>query len=107
MTSTEQVGAWIAPPDRGWYPGVTVASTSLARGDVLGMVCIQDYGERTKGGRYRVGKFLPGITECSPGDTPKTWPEESWWVDGGGHAYELLLQYHREALYAGWVPYLP
>ncbi len=55
------------------YPGGTVRSVQLHREGELGVIRIFD---RIGPEQYRVGSFLPGITEYSPGDTPKTWPEK-------------------------------
>jgi hypothetical protein len=57
------------------YPGDAVRILALYREYApgrheLGDIRIQHYETFVK-----VGSFLPGVTECSPGDTPKTWPE--------------------------------
>lgn len=94
------------------YPGDTIALAMLQRGLVgfaweLGDVRIQDYGGHSH--RFRVGTFLPGMEEWSPGDTPKVWPEvEEWFGDRAyDDAVEMAEKFIRDALYAGWVPYIP
>lgn len=62
-----QPGLWTEPK----YPGDTVRILPLIRGQELGDIRIQFIRD----GAVKVCAFLPGVEECSPGDTPKTWPE--------------------------------
>jgi len=98
-------GLWTEPE----YPGDAVRIQMLYRGDgrerVIGDVRIQHYGSFVK-----VGSFLPGETECSPGDTPKTWPEKSETFRGDNQmdladgAFDRLVQ---EAYADLWQNYDP
>lgn len=95
MTAT-----WTEPK----YPGDAVRIALLIRGDELGDVRIMDYGQSSKN-RYRIAAFLPGYEECTPGDTPKTWPEEDRWCTETGTATITFDQYVKAAHAAGWQDY--
>ena len=92
------------------YPGDAVRIVMLYRRDArgrveLGDVRIQDYGTFVK-----VGTFLPGEEECSPGDTPKTWPNkhETFRADNGGDLADAEFdKYAQEAYADGWQNYYP
>lgn len=86
------------------YPGDTVKLVQFKRGDEIGDVRVQDYQGTMKPGigRYKVGTFLPGVTECSPGDTPKIWPEKSLYTHTPEEAEIVLAQYTLLALGEGW-----
>lgn len=89
-------GLWTEPA----YPGDTVRVLDLIRGRELGSVRIQHYGTRV-----RVGSFLPGETECSPGDTPKTWPEKHEYCSNSFGADVVFDRYVQEAYGDGWQNY--
>lgn len=86
------------------YPGDDVRIALLIRGAEIGDVRIQDYGEGINN-RYRVGQFLPGVEECSPGDTPKVWPERGAYCATPGEANSTFLEYVRLAREDGWQDY--
>lgn len=81
------------------YPGGVVRITMLCKGDELGDIRIFD---RLGSEQYRVGSFLPGETECPPGDTPKTWPEKSKWCPDQKSANRVFAAYLKAALNEGW-----
>jgi hypothetical protein len=83
------------------YPGEPCELRLLIKDDEIGDVRVQDYGSACKQ-RYKVGTFLPGISECSPGDTPKTWPEKSVWTDDRDEAMSVFARYVEEAREDGW-----
>lgn len=95
MTAT-----WTEPK----YPGDAVRTAMLIRGDEIGDVRIQDYGASLRI-RYKVGTFLPGETECAPGDTPKTWPERSSWAGSKAEANVVFDAFLRDSRAAGWKDY--
>lgn len=84
------------------YPGAPVLLTDMRRGSELGDIRVQDFGETVTGGRYKVCQFLPGIVECSPGDTPKVWPEIHQIVTTLDEAGEVFARYVEQAHAAGW-----
>lgn len=88
--------AWTEPK----WPGDAVRIVLLARGDEIGDVRIQQYGEH-----YCVATFLPGRPVCSPGDTPKTEPEESRWFTKKRTANLIFDQFERRARADGWTDY--
>lgn len=85
------------------YPGASIAEINLRKGDVIGFVCIQHYGQKV-----RVAAFLPGRCSCPPGDTPKTDPERSVWVhvENRVGAETFFDQYVKDARDEGWVEYV-
>lgn len=86
---------WVKPE----YPGAPVRILNLKRGDELGDIRIQGgITDRT----VKVCSFLPGVEECSPGDTPKVWPEKSEYVTNNFAADQLFDQYVGEAYEEGW-----
>ena len=99
-------GLWTEPK----YPGDAVRMLMLYRGGhgrpvELGDIRIQHYGTTLK-----VGSFLPGETECSPGDTPKTWPEkhETFRADNQSDFADGAFDgYVQEAYADGWQNYYP
>lgn len=95
----------IAPIERpeALYPGAAVLLTRFSRGDELGDVRVQDYSEMnvTKSA-FRVGQFLPGIVEESPGDTAKVWPEVHQYVATFEQALDVFGRYVEAAKAAGW-----
>lgn len=91
------------------YPGDAVRILMLKRGHgvntQLGDIRIQHYGETVT-----VASFLPGIVECSPGDTPKVWPESSVTLRADNQcaaADEVFEDYVRKAYDAEWQNYNP
>lgn len=96
------------------YPGDAVRILMLKRGHgramVLGDVRIQRYDTSVK-----VGSFLPGDEECSPGDTPKVWPEKSEWFKSATYRADNQTdladaefdRYVQEAYADGWQNYNP
>lgn len=84
------------------YPGAPVLLTSMRRGEEYGDVRVQDFGETVTGGRYKVCQFLPGVVECSPGDTPKVWPEIHQIVTTLDEAGDVFARYVEQAHAAGW-----
>lgn len=85
------------------YPGDDVRRVDVRRGDELGMVVIQHYGVSV-----RVGSFLPGDVQSSPGDTPKTWPERNEWFrvdrpDFPTCANDMFVRLLTRAQEDGWV----
>jgi len=99
-------GLWRRP----LYPGDTARVQLLYRGGhgrpvELGDIRIQDYGVFV-----RVGSFLPGVIECPPGDTPKTWPEKHETFRGDNQtdlADGAFDRYVQEAYADGWQNYNP
>lgn len=86
------------------YPGAPVLLTRFVRGEEIGDVRVQDYGELNKvGSQYKVGQFLPGIVECPPGDTPKVWPEVHQYCGTWDEASDVFVRYVEQAKAAGWV----
>lgn len=59
------------------YPGDAVRILMLYRRDERGRIELGDIRIQDYGNVLRVGAFLPGECECSPGDTPKTFPRSS------------------------------
>jgi hypothetical protein len=55
----------------------------------------------------KVCMFLPGEVECSPGDTPKTWPEKSEYCTSSQKADEVFDKYVQEAYADFWFNYYP
>jgi hypothetical protein len=88
--------AWSTPQ----YPGDSVRITRLRRKDEIGDVRIQVYTETA----VRVATFLPGVSVCLEGDTPKTEPERSAWVVPR-LADRLFDRYVSEARADGWLIY--
>lgn len=87
------------------YPGDSIMRVDLVRGDELGDVRVQWYGDGLKpkdNDSLKVGTFLPGVEECSPGDTPKVWPERSEYVHSKAAAARILVQYLIAAFRDGW-----
>jgi hypothetical protein len=93
------------------YPGDTVRIVRFVRhgGHEFGDVRVQDYmGAMKPGvGRYKVGTFLPGVTEWSQGDTPKIWPEKHIYVGTVEEADAVLAQYTLLALAESWQLLIP
>lgn len=92
----EPPASWTEPK----YPGDSMLRVDLVRGDELGDVRVQWYDDTT----LKVGAFLPGVTECSPGDTPKTWPEKFSWVTTKDEASKQVVQFLIAAYRDGWSP---
>lgn len=90
------------------HPGDHILSQYLKRGEGItaevGCVTIQDYCDTMVDGKnLRVGTFLPGVVECSPGDTPKVWPEKKEYVADKAAAVVIFERYVRAAVQDGWV----
>lgn len=87
------------------HPGDDVRILMLHRAGEIGDVRIQHYGTFVK-----VGTFLPGEIECSPGDTPKVWPEkhETFRTDNQSDLADAEFdKYVGEAYEAGWQNFNP
>lgn len=97
--------SWTEPK----YPGDAVRIHMLQRGGELGDVRIQHFAGMKAGDTVRVGTFLPGIVEGSPGDTQKTWPEFhiDLPADQVGAADGIFDAYLVCAYEAGWKDYDP
>ena len=82
------------------YPGegVRVQSMTHEAADLFGCVVIQRYAAD----RFRVGTFLPGVTEIVPGDSPKTEPEQCCWFDDIKWANWAFESYVQDAKRNGW-----
>jgi len=89
------------------YPGDAVRILMLKRGHgkamELGDVRIQWLSDRA----VKVCMFVPGVEECSPGDTPKTWPEFHRLCKFKPEADEVFDEYVKCAYDAGWQNYNP
>lgn len=85
------------------YPGAPVLLTRFQRGKELGDVRVQDFGETNVGAAYKVCQFIPGIVECSPGDTPKVWPEVHQYCATWDDASDVFARYCEQVRAAGWV----
>lgn len=103
-------GPWAAPqPERGRacydinltpkYPGDSWVIVYLEKAGEIGDVRVQFYESY-----FRVASFLPGRTECSPGDTPKTVPERDQWIEDRREANKVFVQYVIAAFREGWKP---
>jgi len=86
------------------YPGDAVREVMLHRRGEIGAVCIQHHGGAA---HVRVCSFLPGVSMCSPGDTPKTIPEKQTWCTSSFAADELFDKYLGEAYKEFWQNYHP
>lgn len=86
-------GLWAEPR----YPGDTVRIMELKRGDEIGDIRIQHYGENV-----RVGMFLPGRIIDNPGDTPKVEPERCEWFPNNFAADAKFDDYVQRAFENGW-----
>lgn len=87
------------------YPGDTILIVHLVKGDELGDVRVQWYGNGLTAqpdDKLKVGSFTPGYDECSPGDTPKFWPDKSEWFNDRDAASRQLVQYLIAAFRDGW-----
>lgn len=85
------------------YPGAPILLMRFRRGEEAGDVRVQDYGAANKvGSRFKVGQFVPGIVECSPGDTPKIWPEVHQYVATFEESVAVFNRYTAAVLAAGW-----
>lgn len=91
-----RAGLWIEPK----YPGDAVRELLIKRGPEVGMVLIQHYTTFVK-----VGMFVPGVYECSPGDTPKTWPNKSETCTSSPAADAVFDNYVQEVYADGWENY--
>lgn len=101
FTEPKRPADWRTPK----YPGDSILYVGLVRGDEMGDVRVQWYGNGLKqedGDSLKVGSFLPGEVQSSPGDTPKVWPERSEYVTDKETAAKLFLAYVTEAVRNGW-----
>jgi hypothetical protein len=97
-------GLWTEPR----YPGDTVRILMLYRATTPGRYELGDIRiQHIRQDLAKVGAFLPGETECSPGDTPKTWPEKSETATSSFAADALFDKYVQEAYADGWQNYHP
>lgn len=80
------------------YPGDSILQADLVKDDVLGDVRVQWYSDEC----MKVGKFVPGYEECSPGDTPKWWPDKHEWARDRATASRAFVQFLIEAIREGW-----
>lgn len=98
-----RAGLWTEPR----YPGDAVRILLLKRGSgratELGDIRIQFIHDNS----VKVCAFLPGETECSPGDTPKTWPEHYQFARSVPEADALFDNYVQAAYAQGWQNYDP
>jgi hypothetical protein len=83
------------------YPGDAVRIQQLHRAGEIGDIRIQFIRD----GLVKVCSFLPGEEECSPGDTPKVWPEKSEYAMSSFAADEQFDKYVGEAYADGWQNY--
>jgi hypothetical protein len=83
------------------YPGSAVRQVLLIKDDVLGSVDIRPHAPSS----IKVCCFLPGIEECSPGDTPKTWPERHRWCSDKDTADRVFDAYLMQLMKEGWKEY--
>lgn len=89
------------------YPGDSIMRVDLVRGDEIGDVRVQWYGnglKPTPDDKLKVGAFLPGYETSSPGDTPKWWPDKDKWVNNRAAASRTFTQYVIAAIRDGWRP---
>lgn len=84
------------------HPGDSIMTLRLRRGNELGSIRVQDYGEATMSHRYKVGAFLPGKFQDLPGDTPKVWPEVDQWTSDIRLARCFFYLLASRALVDGW-----
>jgi hypothetical protein len=96
------------------YPGDAVRMQMVIRDDPrfgpeIGDIRIQHYAGMKGGDKVRVAVFLPGVSICSPGDTPKTEPEFNNWYPAADKrkADEAFDEYLKCARDAGWKDYNP
>jgi len=89
--ASDHQGLWTDPQ----YPGDAVRLLSLKRGDEIGSIRIQHYGDFVK-----VGSFLPGVVD--PEDSSKVWPEKSTFYVFGDPADGKFDEYVQEAYAALW-----
>lgn len=89
------------------YPGDAVRIQMLYRRDARGRVELGDIRIQKYDNVVRVASFLPGIEECSPGDTPKTAPEKSMHYRFADPADGEFDKYVQEAYADGWQNYDP
>lgn len=85
------------------YPGDAIMRVDLTRGDEIGDVRVQWYDD----GILKVGSFTPGYEQCSPGDTPKFWPDKDAWIKGDpaqckADASKQLVHFLIAAFRDGW-----
>jgi hypothetical protein len=92
------VSIWTKPK----YPGDAVRIVMLHRNGEIGDIRIQQYDNHVT-----VGTFLPGVIECSPGDTPKTRPEKSETCVNSFLADDIFDRYLAEAYEEFWQDYYP
>lgn len=84
------------------YPGDTIRTHMLVRGDELGDIRVQWVGGKRE---MKVCAFIPGNTECTPGDTPKTWPDLYRYCETQELADTYFQQFVQNAYAQGWVDY--
>jgi len=86
------------------YPGAPVLLRRFKRADEPGDVRVQDHvSVNVEGHRFKVCQFVPGVVECSPGDTPKVWPEVHQYVATWEEACEVFDRYCAAVRSAGWI----
>lgn len=89
------------------HPSDTVRCHMLQWGNPateLGEILITDWrGDMMR--PYRVMALLPGVTTCSPGDTPKTVPESEHWAATKAEANEWFDLFVSRAHADGWKDY--
>jgi hypothetical protein len=96
-------GLWTEPR----YPGDTVRTLMLYRGRGRAMELGDIRIQHIRKDLVKVCSFLPGETECSPGDTPKTCPEKHEHCISSFKADEVFDKYVQEAYADGWQNYHP
>lgn len=85
------------------YPGDAVRRINLinAAGTELGSVEIRPFAPSS----IKVCCFIPGEVECSPGDTPKVWPERHRYCSDADSANRVFDAYFMQLLKEGWREY--
>jgi hypothetical protein len=89
------------------YPGDAVRIQLLYRRDAKGRLELGDVRIQKYDNVVRVGKFLPGREECTPGDTPKMVPEKYMHYRFADPADAEFDAYIQEAYADGWQNYDP
>jgi hypothetical protein len=96
-------GLWTEPR----YPGDTVRILQLYRGHGRAMELGDIRIQHIRKDCAKVCAFLPGVTECSPGDTPKTWPDHYRHCRFSQEADAAFDEFVQSAYAAGWQNYHP
>jgi hypothetical protein len=82
------------------YSGDSYVEVNLQKADgEIGDVRVMFYDSH-----FRVAAFLPGRSECPPGDTPKMVPDRDHWTEDRREANKVFAQYVIAAFRDGWTP---